>query len=205
MLQPCEQHSQYNNCLGIKALFQLMHVTQMILMPVLNTISLLIRTISSILWALCYNFKFTPNYAKPSTIRGHCTHATFIGRRQLDVFWGETKSFCPLFLRNLLDLVIFSHIFSEVMQHGASLSPSQLLKILTRGKTNRLSAEPLLDFFNPLKAWLEQQNRNDIIGWNSNMEDVALFKSLNGASTQSHQTILTHFTILTITILLYLF
>lgn len=91
------------------------------------------------------------------------------------------------------------------MQHGASLSSSQLMKILTRGKTNRLSAEPLLDFFNPLKAWLEQQNRNDIIGWNSNMEDVALFKPLNGAPTQSHQTILTHFTLLTTTILLYLF
>lgn len=91
------------------------------------------------------------------------------------------------------------------MQHGASLSSSQLLKILTRGKTNRLSAEPLLDFFNPLKAWLEQQNRHDILGWNSNMEDVALFKPLNGASMQSHQTILTHLTLFTIMILLYLF
>lgn len=91
------------------------------------------------------------------------------------------------------------------MQHGASLSSSQLLKILTRGKTNRLSAEPLLDFFNPLKAWLEQQNRHDILGWNSNMEDVALFKPLNGASMQSHQTILTHLMLFTIMILLYLF
>lgn len=91
------------------------------------------------------------------------------------------------------------------MQHGASLSSSQLLKIITRGKTNRLSAESLLDFFNPLKAWLEQQNRHDIIGWNSNMEDVALYKPLNGASTLSHQTFLTHLTIFTIMILLYLF
>lgn len=93
------------------------------------------------------------------------------------------------------------------MQHGASLSSSQLLKIITRGKTNRLSAEPLLDFFNPLKAWLEQQNRHDIIGWNSNMEDVALYKPLNGGGTspQLHQTFSTHFTILTIMILLYLF
>lgn len=66
------------------------------------------------------------------------------------------------------------------MQHGASLSSSQLLKILTRGKTNRLSADALLEFFNPLKAWLEQQNRQDVVGWNSNMEDVALFKPLHG-------------------------
>lgn len=68
------------------------------------------------------------------------------------------------------------------MQHGASLPASQLLKILTRGKTSRLSAQPLLDFFAPLRAWLEQQNRNEVIGWNSNMDDVALFKPLiNGA------------------------
>lgn len=76
--------------------------------------------------------------------------------------------------------VLFFSFFSDVMQHGASLSPTQLLKILTRGKTNRLSAEPLLQFFNPLKAWLEQQNRNDYIGWNTNIEDVALFKQLSG-------------------------
>lgn len=69
------------------------------------------------------------------------------------------------------------------MQHGASLPPSQLLKILTRGKTTRISADALLDFFQPLRVWLEQQNRNDIIGWNSNMDDVTLFKSLSGRAT----------------------
>lgn len=83
------------------------------------------------------------------------------------------------------------------MQHGASLSSSQLLKILTRGKVNRLSAEALLEFFNPLKAWLEQQNRNDIIGWNSNMEDVALFKPLRGHANSNYIT-LTHLSIFTV-------
>lgn len=68
--------------------------------------------------------------------------------------------------------------FSEIMQYGASLTSSQLLKILTRGKTSRLSAEPLLDFFRPLKVWLEQQNRGEVIGWNSNLDDVALFQPL---------------------------
>lgn len=91
------------------------------------------------------------------------------------------------------------------MQHGASLSTSQLLKILTRGKMNRLSAEAFLQFFNPLKAWLEQQNRNDNIGWNSNMEDVALFKAINGASSNYNLIFLTHFSIFTITVSFYLF
>lgn len=90
------------------------------------------------------------------------------------------------------------------MQHGASLSSSQLLKILTRGKTNRLSAEPLLEFFNPLKAWLEQQNRHDIIGWNSNMEDVTLFKPLNGHANHNRISA-THFWAFTIIVSFYLF
>lgn len=72
------------------------------------------------------------------------------------------------------------------MQYGASLTSSQLLKILTRGKTSRLSAEPLLDFFRPLKAWLEQHNRGETIGWNSNLDDVALFQpQVNGAKENS--------------------
>lgn len=64
------------------------------------------------------------------------------------------------------------------MQHGASVSTGQLIKILTRGKTDRISADPLLEFFRPLESWLEQQNRNEpVIGWNSDMNDVSLFEA----------------------------
>lgn len=71
------------------------------------------------------------------------------------------------------------YFFSDLMQQGASNTPSELLKILTKGKTTRLSADALLDFFHPLEAWLEVQNREEtIIGWNSNMDDVELFQSL---------------------------
>lgn len=59
------------------------------------------------------------------------------------------------------------------------MNSAQILHILTRGKTNRLSADALLEFFRPLDTWLMQQNRNEIvIGWNSNMEDVELFQSM---------------------------
>lgn len=75
-------------------------------------------------------------------------------------------------------------ICSELMQQGASLSASELLKIVTRGKTHRLSVEPMLEFFRPLDIWLEQQNRNEIvIGWNSNLEDVELFQGMLSAGS----------------------
>lgn len=68
-------------------------------------------------------------------------------------------------------------LLADIMQQGASMSASQLIKLLTRGKTARLSAEPLLEFFRPLEAWLDAQNQAErVIGWNSNMEDVSLFQ-----------------------------
>lgn len=70
---------------------------------------------------------------------------------------------------------------------------------------NRISAEAFLQFFNPLKAWLEQQNRHDNIGWNSNMEDVALFKAISSGSIHQHWTFLTHFSIFLITVSFYFF
>lgn len=71
------------------------------------------------------------------------------------------------------------------MQYGASKSGAELLKIITKGRTTRLSADALLEYFRPLETWLEQQNRNEpVIGWNSNLDDVAMFKFMraNGGS-----------------------
>ncbi|XP_052864385.1 angiotensin-converting enzyme-like [Anopheles cruzii] len=77
-------------------------------------------------------------------------------------------------------------ILSDMMQQGASLPATQLIKLLTRGKTSRLTVDPMLEFFRPLEAWLEVQNRaEEIIGWSSSMEDVALFQPQIGRSGQS--------------------
>ncbi|XP_037034522.1 angiotensin-converting enzyme-like isoform X2 [Bradysia coprophila] len=75
-------------------------------------------------------------------------------------------------------------LISELMQQGASLSSSQLIRMLTRGKTSRLSAEPLLDYFRPLEVWLEQQIIYEpVVGWNSNLADIALFQYSASAGT----------------------
>jgi hypothetical protein len=72
-------------------------------------------------------------------------------------------------------------IHSDFMQRGASLSPSQLIKLITRGKTSRLSVEPLLEFFRPLEAWLETQNRD---------ERVSIFQYHNLFSNYSYYSLL---------------
>lgn len=58
---------------------------------------------------------------------------------------------------------IFAFHFSDFMQKGASLPAPQLIKVITRGRTSRLSADPLLEFFRPLEAWLEAQNRDEAV------------------------------------------
>lgn len=69
----------------------------------------------------------------------------------------------------------------DIMQHGASLPANEVLRHLTRGKTNKLSASALLEYFQPLHLWLQDRNIREgelAIGWNSNLDDVKLFKSV---------------------------
>lgn len=57
-------------------------------------------------------------------------------------------------------------IIRDIMSLGASLSWHEVLMIATRGKSSRLDAQPLLDYFKPLQKWLEIQNQNEpVIGW----------------------------------------
>lgn len=80
-------------------------------------------------------------------------------------------------------------LLMEVMQPGASLASADLIRKLTRGRTSKLSAEALLQFFQPLHAWLEDQNRYEpIIGWNSNLDDVALFQAYRSSAGRRRET-----------------
>lgn len=70
-------------------------------------------------------------------------------------------------------MVIFS--FSQILELGASRPWPEVISILTRGKTNKLDAKPLLDYFAPLKLWLQVRNRGEtLIGWTSTPQDTGL-------------------------------
>lgn len=78
----------------------------------------------------------------------------------------ELRTFHVLTERDLIDESGLGPCrFSDFMQKGASLPASQLIKLITRGRTSRLSAEPLLEFFRPLEAWLELQNRDEPVSY----------------------------------------
>ncbi|XP_061381420.1 angiotensin-converting enzyme-like [Danaus plexippus] len=78
-------------------------------------------------------------------------------------------------------------LLGETMQIGASKPASDVIRIMTRGKTNRISPESIVKFFRPLELWLRVQNRDEeVIGWNSNYEDVALFAPQRALASDSH-------------------
>ncbi|XP_045508385.1 angiotensin-converting enzyme-like isoform X2 [Colias croceus] len=67
-------------------------------------------------------------------------------------------------------------LLSEIMQPGSSKPASEIIRSMTRGRTNRISPEALVKYFRPLELWLRVQNRDErLIGWNSNHLDVAMF------------------------------
>lgn len=69
------------------------------------------------------------------------------------------------------------------MQVGKARHWKDVLKMLTKGKTDRLSAEPMLNYFKPLQMWLRIQNRDEnIIGWNTSSDDIMLFQPLKSKS-----------------------
>lgn len=62
---------------------------------------------------------------------------------------------------------------------GKSRHWRDVIRILTKGQTDRLSAESMLEYFHPLEMWLKVQNRDErIVGWNIMPEDTALYRPM---------------------------
>ncbi|GBN45332.1 Angiotensin-converting enzyme [Araneus ventricosus] len=58
-------------------------------------------------------------------------------------------------------------ILSQVMELGSSEHWSEAMKIMTGGATNKMDAGPILEYFQPLLEFLEEQNINETLGWRS--------------------------------------
>lgn len=65
------------------------------------------------------------------------------------------------------------------MQVGKARHWKDVIRMLTKGNTDRISANAMLKYFQPLLLWLRLQNREeDVVGWNTNNEDTMLFQPL---------------------------
>ena len=48
---------------------------------------------------------------------------------------------------------------------GSSKPWPDVIRTLTRGKSNRMEAGPILEYFHPLMEWLKEQNKEYTAGW----------------------------------------
>ncbi|KAJ9595075.1 hypothetical protein L9F63_013640, partial [Diploptera punctata] len=67
-------------------------------------------------------------------------------------------------------------LLGEVLSAGSSRPWAEVIRIMTRGRTDKLDARPLLEYFKPLSMWLNVENRDEsLVGWSTTGEDTALF------------------------------
>ncbi|EFN79409.1 Angiotensin-converting enzyme [Harpegnathos saltator] len=63
-------------------------------------------------------------------------------------------------------------LLSDVLSMGASRPWQDVVRQMTRGRTNRIDAGAMLKYFEPLNAWLKRQNEmQPVIGWIASHDD----------------------------------
>ncbi|RWS02929.1 angiotensin-converting enzyme-like protein, partial [Dinothrombium tinctorium] len=63
-------------------------------------------------------------------------------------------------------------LLSRVLENGSSIKWQEAMRIITGGRTDRMDARPLLEYFDPLFQWLRIRLKNEHIGWAA--EDVTV-------------------------------
>lgn len=63
-------------------------------------------------------------------------------------------------------------IYRDILSMGASRPWQDVVRHMTRGRTNRIDAGAILKYFEPLNAWLKRQNEmQPVIGWITSRDD----------------------------------
>jgi peptidyl-dipeptidase A len=54
-----------------------------------------------------------------------------------------------------------------MLELGSSMPWQEAMQQLTGGLTSGMEVQPILDYFEPLREWLENEVKGEKIGWNS--------------------------------------
>ncbi|VEN40811.1 unnamed protein product [Callosobruchus maculatus] len=70
-------------------------------------------------------------------------------------------------------------VLIDILRNGKSRHWRDVIRVITRGETDKVSPDSMLRYFDPLLRWLKSQNRRErVIGWTTFKEDKALFEPL---------------------------
>ncbi|XP_011693486.1 PREDICTED: angiotensin-converting enzyme-like isoform X1 [Wasmannia auropunctata] len=79
-------------------------------------------------------------------------------------------------------------LLSDVLSMGASRPWQDVVRQMTRGRTNRIDAGAMLKYFEPLNAWLKRQNEmQPVIGWIASRDDRGIFHFVSEFFVQWYQ------------------
>lgn len=68
--------------------------------------------------------------------------------------------------------------YRDILSMGASRPWQDVIRQMTRGRTNRIDAGAMLKYFEPLNAWLKRQNEmQPVIGWITNRDNEGWFNT----------------------------
>ncbi|XP_018346449.1 PREDICTED: angiotensin-converting enzyme-like [Trachymyrmex septentrionalis] len=77
-------------------------------------------------------------------------------------------------------------LLSDILSMGASRPWQDVVRHMTRGRTNRIDAGAMLKYFEPLNAWLKRQNEmQPVIGWITSHDDRERYHCYKAASYNS--------------------
>ena len=60
---------------------------------------------------------------------------------------------------------LFYIYYRELLKLGSSKPWPDAIRMLTRGKTSRMDADAVMEYFKPLMDWLTEQNAGETAGW----------------------------------------
>lgn len=58
-------------------------------------------------------------------------------------------------------------LLSDTLKLGSSVSWRDAMKVITKGKSDKMDASAILEYFKPLYDWLKTENKDEVIGWKS--------------------------------------
>lgn len=83
---------------------------------------------------------------------------------------------------------VLFQLLSDTLKVGKARHWKDVIKMLSRGYSTKITSDAMLEYFQPLMLWLKAQNKDErIVGWTTSKEDNALFQPWIRAGTNKTQ------------------
>ncbi|XP_065573989.1 angiotensin-converting enzyme-like [Artemia franciscana] len=112
------------------------------------------------------NFDAGAKYHVPSNIPYIRYFVSFVLQFQLHQAMCDAAGYeGPLYKCDIYKSKEAGRLLSSVLALGSAKPSPEAIRILTNGRTTKMDAAPILEYFEPLMRWLEEENAESPLGW----------------------------------------